>query len=87
MVRVSCRSARGGCYNASEPVGLYSAMRHPAAAQLTQMLDPVCRMAIAKGREARRITLAQTEYVFCSGDCADRFAANPNAYTLRHPEL
>ena len=73
--------------NASEPVGLYAAMRHPAAAQLTQMIDPVCRMAIAPGREARRITLAETEYVFCSDACADRFAADPSVYTLRHLEL
>lgn len=73
--------------NATEPVVLYAAMRHPAAAQLTPMLDPVCRMAIAPGREARRITLAQIDYVFCSDDCADRFAAEPNADTLRHLEL
>lgn len=62
-------------------------MRHPAAAQLTPMLDPVCRMAIAPGREAGRITLDDTEYVFCSADCAERFAADPSACTLRHLEL
>lgn len=44
-------------------------------------------MAIAPGREARRITLVQTEYLFCSDDCADRFVTDPNVYTLRHLEL
>lgn len=70
--------------NAHEPVDLYAAVRRTADTRAAQMLDPVCRMAIAPGREARRIVHAGTEYVFCSASCADRFAAQPEAYTLRH---
>jgi len=70
--------------NAHEPVDLYTAVRRTAGTRVAQMLDPVCRMAIAPGREARRIVHADTEYVFCSASCADRFEAQPEAYTLRH---
>lgn len=73
--------------NAHEPVDLYAAVRRTADARVTQLLDPVCRMAIAPGREATRIVHAGTEYVFCSASCADRFAAQPEAYTLRHLEF
>ena len=68
--------------NATRPQHLYKAVRDPAAP--TMLLDPVCRMAISPGREVRRITYADTVYVFCSPDCADRFVAEPKAYILRH---
>ena len=73
--------------NAHELVHLYAAIRDSTEARLTQMLDPVCRMAIAPGREVSRVVHADTEYLFCSASCADRFAADPEAYTLRHLKL
>ena len=66
--------------NATRPLHLYTAVRD--SARPTMLVDPVCRMAIAPGRESQRITHADTVYVFCSPNCADRFLAQPEAYTL-----
>lgn len=68
--------------NATRPLHLYAAVRDPVAPAM--LLDPVCHMAIAPGREVRRITHAGTVYVFCSSSCADRFVAEPEAYAVRH---
>lgn len=73
--------------HSAEPVDLYAAQRHATRARLARALDPVCRMAVVPGREARRIRYVDTDYVFCSADCADRFAAQPEAYTAGRPEL
>lgn len=73
--------------HSAEPVDLYAAQRHATGARLARALDPVCRMAVVPGREARRIRYVDTDYVFCSADCADRFAAQPEAYTAGRPEL
>ena len=47
--------------NVAEPVELYAAYRYAADSRPVRALDPVCRMAIAPGREARRISHAGTD--------------------------
>lgn len=78
---------RSGLRDRIEPVDLYTAQRHTTDSRLQRALDPVCRMVIAPGREARRVTYGDTDYVFCSADCADRFLGQPDAYTLRHLDV
>ncbi len=41
--------------------------------------DPVCGMMVAKNPQ-KKITLADTDYYFCSTRCMDKFRADPQAY-------
>jgi adenylate cyclase len=68
--------ARLALRNVSEPVLVYRAVA-AGARQDGLPIDPVCRMAVAHGREAGRLSYADVEYTFCSLDCAAAFARNP----------
>jgi adenylate cyclase len=68
--------------NLAVPVSVFAAQpaEHPT---LPDHVDPVCRMMVAAGREAERLEHDAIEYRFCSSECAERFAADPEAH-LRH---
>lgn len=66
--------------NVPRPVHLYSAERAASDERPLRTLDPVCHMAMVAGREARRAEHRGTVYLFCSDECAERFAAAPSDY-------
>ncbi len=45
--------------------------------------DPVCGMQVDPGKTAHRIEHEGRPYVFCSGGCKAKFAADPERYTAR----
>lgn len=61
-----------------EPVSLYAilveALASPAA------LDPVCHMRLTDGSSAITLRWRNATIGFCSDDCAERFARDPNRY-------
>lgn len=64
--------------NLSEPVELFELCVGPAADEA--VVDPVCRMRIARGAAAGTLKHAGRDYWFCSLRCAEAFAARPEAY-------
>lgn len=44
-------------------------------------VDPVCRMRINPATAAGRLNYAGTDYLFCSLDCAGKFASHPDRFT------
>ena len=66
--------------NMIEPVELF---RIDADAQ-TNVVDPVCRMALASSDAAGRLTHGGHDYWFCSLDCVAAFAARPDGYLSRN---
>ncbi|WP_187368804.1 adenylate/guanylate cyclase domain-containing protein [Baekduia soli] len=66
--------------NVAAPVALYAVHRAHEPGRRQHPLDPVCRMAVVPGREARRVTHGDTIHFFCSELCADRFSAAPGDY-------
>jgi adenylate cyclase len=68
--------------NVSTPVAAYIAelADHPS---LPDQVDPVCRMMVAAGREACTCQHGESEFRFCSQECADRFARDPESH-LQH---
>ena len=52
----------------------------PTCGASTEVIDPVCRMAVDPARSAGRLVYDGAEYTFCSLDCAQRFAAGPERY-------
>ena len=67
--------------NVADPVRVLRAS--PAAAADEQLpTDPVCRMAVDPGHAAGRLQHGGLEYLFCSLDCAARFAADPDRYAV-----
>jgi class 3 adenylate cyclase/YHS domain-containing protein len=68
--------------NMPAPVAIFAA-RPAQRSSLPDQVDPVCRMMVAQGREARVQEHDGVEYRFCSSECADRFASDPQAH-LRH---
>ncbi len=83
-VRYHARGARR-MRNVAVPVDLW-AVTCEARLRADRAVDPVCRMAIVPGREARRITHAGTEYLFCSEGCAALFGTAPAVYATAWDE-
>jgi adenylate cyclase len=65
--------------NVVDPLLVFAAVRNGGGADEAR-LDPVCRMNVSPGREAGELAHRGRTYVFCSLECAGRFAANPDAY-------
>ncbi len=71
-----------GCmrlHNLSERVELFKLVR-PGADD--QDVDPVCRMRINAATAAGRLAYAGADYLFCSLECAAKFAAHPDRYAV-----
>jgi adenylate cyclase len=66
--------------NVAEPALLYAAVPRGERSAEGLPIDPVCRMAIAPGRAAGRMTYHGVEYCFCSLECAQSFSASPERY-------
>ena len=62
--------------NVLEPVELWTAR----LVEDVRPLDPVCRMPVAPEDAAGRLRHQGVEWLFCTLDCAGRFAANPESY-------
>lgn len=73
--RLGHRSLR----NVSEPVALLRASRKGAQAP-DVVVDPVCRMTIADGQWVGSLNFGDESYRFCSMECAQKFAADPETY-------
>ena len=46
-------------------------------------VDPVCGMTVQPDSAAAEIRHGGQTYYFCSADCAERFARDPDRYTAR----
>lgn len=66
--------------NVHEPVELFAAVRANEATQGTLPCDPVCRMAVDPERAAGRLVHEDTDYFFCSLECAGHFARHPDRF-------
>jgi adenylate cyclase len=70
-----------GCmtlHNLTIPVELFKLVRDDAN---DRDVDPVCRMRVNPATAAGRLTYAGSDYLFCSLDCAGKFAARPDRFT------
>jgi adenylate cyclase len=70
-----------GCFelrNLSAPVELFEIELH--AATDGTVIDPVCRMKVARSWAAGHLRHGEVEYLFCSLSCAALFAADPEHY-------
>ncbi|MGI9020897.1 MAG: adenylate/guanylate cyclase domain-containing protein [Solirubrobacterales bacterium] len=67
--------------NVGEPVLLFRALAVAGRHELEDLpIDPVCRMAVDPARQAGLLIHDGVEYRFCSLDCAQRFAAEPERF-------
>jgi class 3 adenylate cyclase/YHS domain-containing protein len=69
--------------NLSEPVELFELVR---AAGPDRSVDPVCRMMVHPATAAGRLAYRGVDYLFCSLDCAAKFAAHPDRFVRSQPE-
>jgi adenylate cyclase len=65
--------------NVSEPLMLYAAIRQGAAEHALR-IDPVCRMAVDPAHATGELVYRGRAYLFCSLDCAAKFASDPVTY-------
>lgn len=65
-------------HNLTTPVELFKLVR-PGAND--RDVDPVCRMRINPAAAAGQLTYSGTDYLFCSLDCAAKFANHPEQFT------
>jgi adenylate cyclase len=67
--------------NIAEPVRLLRAVPLGGERSADALpIDPVCRMAVDPARQAGALVYEGREYRFCSLECAQRFAAEPERY-------
>lgn len=71
--------------NVPEPVVIYRA-RQRRAREEEVSIDPVCRMVVDPAHAAGRLLSEEREYLFCSLECAQCFAANPERYVISPEE-
>jgi adenylate cyclase len=74
------RRGREKLKNIAEPVLVYAAVPRGERSAEGLPIDPVCRMAIAPGRAAARMTYQGVDHCFCSLECAQSFSASPERY-------
>jgi adenylate cyclase len=63
--------------NLTTPVELFELVRAGAP---DRTVDPVCRMMVHPATAAGRLSYAGIDYLFCSLDCAAKFAAHPDNF-------
>lgn len=69
--------------NVAEPVLLFRALPVGARDEAAGLpIDPVCRMAVDPAEQAGMLIHDGVEYRFCSLECAERFAAAPDRFTM-----
>jgi adenylate cyclase len=68
--------------NLSEPVELFELVRSAAP---DRSVDPVCRMMVHPATAAGRLAYQRVDYLFCSLDCAAKFAAHPDRFGASGP--
>ena len=69
--------------NVAERVALFRAFT--GAAGPADAIDPVCRMSVDPTRAAGEIRHGEQRFHFCSLECINAFAANPEAYSEPSP--
>jgi class 3 adenylate cyclase/YHS domain-containing protein len=76
------RFARHGSHklrNVAEPIDVLRAIA--VRGELAQLeIDPVCRMAVDPSQAAGRLEYGGRRHLFCSLECAGKFAADPERY-------
>jgi adenylate cyclase len=68
--------------NVSDPVAIFRAQAETGAAE-PGVIDPVCRMAVDPDRSAGTLRHEGADYCFCSLECAEAFAAEPERFVSR----
>jgi class 3 adenylate cyclase len=68
--------------NLTEPVELFELVRSAAP---DRSVDPVCRMMVHPATAAGRLSYQGIDYLFCSLDCAAKFAAHPDRFGSSGP--
>ncbi len=67
--------------NVVEPVAVFRAVPLGGERDADQLpIDPVCRMAVDPAQRAGVLTYNGLEYSFCSLECVERFAAQPELF-------
>ena len=66
-------------HNVKIPVEVFQAVRSGTSREAGP-IDPVCRMAVTPEHAAGRLLHAGREYLFCSLECVQAFAAAPDDY-------
>jgi len=67
--------------NVADPVPLFRAVLLGGGRDADALrIDPVCRMAVDPSRQAGSLVYEGREYSFCSLECAQRFAAEPERF-------
>ena len=64
----------------SRPVRIFAAISEASTSGTDWAVDPVCRMRVDAARRAATASHHGTEFSFCSPECADKFAADPDRY-------
>jgi adenylate cyclase len=70
-------------HNIADPVELWDVVLCPAPSGGS--VDPVCRMYVERTRAAGRLRHEETDFWFCSPQCAAIFAASPERFTVQWP--
>jgi len=65
---------------------LFAAVPRAATEGARRLVDPVCRMELAAGEAAARLSFEGREQVFCSQQCLQRFVAAPERYAAPAPD-
>jgi adenylate cyclase len=68
--------------NLTEPVELFELVRSAAP---DRTVDPVCRMMVHPANAAGRLAYRGVDYLFCSLECAAKFAAHPDQFGASAP--
>jgi adenylate cyclase len=68
--------------NVREPVLLFEAERAGRRSVAGLPIDPVCRMAVDPNDASGSLRHSGVRYYFCSLDCAQRFAGDPERYAV-----
>lgn len=65
--------------NITDPVAIFEVIADPQGAE-DKVVDPVCRMQVARETAPARLPFRDQTYHFCSFACARMFAENPERY-------
>jgi adenylate cyclase len=68
--------------NIFEPVALFEIITDCRKLEMN-VVDPVCRMLVSPGSAPAHLTFNGDNYYFCSFECAQKFARQPNLFIKR----
>ncbi len=65
--------------NIFEPVALFEIVTDCRKLEMN-VVDPVCRMLVSPESASAHLTFKDNNYYFCSFECAQKFARQPNLF-------